>query len=109
MFGWAGVVVGMFLLGLMYRSIHKFLLTRSFRSPAMLAAWYSFLVSVIFIEEIRYNSALISPFIVVINGYVITWFISKVWPIKRQVRFITARYGDGIAELHPRGQNGIHR
>ncbi len=108
MFGWVGVVAGMFLLGLMYRSIHKFLLARSLRSSAMLAVWYSFLVSVIFIEELRYNSALISPFIIVINGYVTTWFISRVWPIKRQVRFIPPRYEDCTTELHLRRQNGIH-
>lgn len=92
MFGWVGVAVGMFLLGLMYRRIHQFLLARSFRSSAMLAVWYSFLVSVVFIEESRYNSALIGPVIIVINGYVITWFISKIWPIKRQVRFIPPGY-----------------
>jgi hypothetical protein len=108
MFGWVGVAVGMFLLGLMYRSIHKFLLARSFRSSAMVAVWYSFLVSVIFIEESRYNSALISPFIIVINGYVITWFISKVWPIKRQVQFFPSGYGDGVREHHVSKQSGIH-
>ena len=108
MFGWAGVAVGMFLLGLMYRRIHQFLLARSFRSPAMLAVWYSFLVSVIFIEELRYNSALIGPIIIVINGYVITWFISKVWPIKRQVRFIPLGFGSNVTKLQTPKQDSNH-
>jgi hypothetical protein len=68
MYGWPGTILGLLVLGLFYRRVSDWLLKMGGRSPIFLAAWYAFLVFVAFIEEVRYNMAILTPFILLGNA-----------------------------------------
>jgi len=79
MYGWAGTVFGLLLLGIFYRNVSDWLLVAARSSPVFLAAWYCFFVSVAFIEEVRYNMAVLSPFILVSSALAVHWLL-KLFP-----------------------------
>jgi len=80
MFGWIGPVVGLFLLGAMFCRIDRYMLNQIKKSPVMIPAWYSFLVFVAFLEEVRFNSALIGPIILLVNVSILKWVLRIVIP-----------------------------
>ena len=73
MYGWPTTVLGLLVLGLYYRKVSDWLLKAGRASPVFLAAWYPFLAFVTFIEEVRYNMAILTPFILLGNALVIHW------------------------------------
>jgi hypothetical protein len=75
-YGWPATVAGMSLLGLFYRRVSDWLLTAGASRPIYWAAWYGFLQSVTFIEEVRYNGAVLFPFILFANAVVVAWAVS---------------------------------
>ena len=80
MYGWPGTFFGLLLLGFYYRKVSDWLLKKGYTNPLFLAAWYSFLVFVTFIEEVRYNGAILSPFILLANALVISWGLKLLLP-----------------------------
>jgi hypothetical protein len=76
MYGWPGPLLGMLLLGLFYRRISDWLLASGAKSAVFWAAWYGFLQSTTFIEEVRYNAAILSPIILMANTLIVSWGVS---------------------------------
>jgi len=80
MYGWPGTAIGMLLLGLFYRRVSDWLLEAAITTPIYRAAWYSFLQSVTFLEEVRYNAAVLSPLILLTNAAVVAWAVRVLLP-----------------------------
>lgn len=80
MYGWPGTFLGLMLLGLFYRRVSDWLIKRGIRNPIFLAAWYDLLVSTTLIEEVRYNAAILSVFILVVNVLVISYVFKALLP-----------------------------
>lgn len=87
MFGWVGLVAGLFFLGAIYCRINSYMLDQIIKSPVMIAAWYSFLVFVAFLEEVRYNSALIGPIILLVNVSILKWILRIMMPRREKNPF----------------------
>jgi len=101
MFGWAGVALGMIGLGVGYGTINRWLLERAPKMPALMAVWYSFTMFVMFIEERRFNMAVLAPVIILVNGYAIAWVCTRFLPAFSQ-RFVAPGRRRGPAEPFPR-------
>jgi len=71
MYGWPTTMLGLLVLGLYYRKINDWLLKAGRANPVFLAAWYPFLAFVTFIEEVRFNAAILSPLILMGNAFII--------------------------------------
>jgi hypothetical protein len=80
MYGWPGTFFGLLLLGFYYWKVSDWLLKKGHTNPLFLAAWYSFLVFVTFIEEVRYNMAILFPFILLANALAISWGLKLLLP-----------------------------
>jgi len=80
MFAWPGTVVGLLILGLFYRRVSDWLLMKGSASPVYWLAWYSFLQFVTFIEEVRFNTAILTPFILLANVITVSWLVKLFVP-----------------------------
>ncbi len=80
MYGWLGTLLGMLLLGLFYRKVSDWLLASGMKSPVFWAAWYAFLQFVTFLEEVRFNMAVLTPFILLANALAIAWIVRTLVP-----------------------------
>lgn len=80
MYGWLGAVIGTLFLGLLYRRISDYLLQEGSRSPVFLAGWYTLLINVTFVEELRYNMAVMTPIILLCNLVAVSWLLRVLVP-----------------------------
>jgi hypothetical protein len=85
MYGWPGTFFGLLLLGFYYRKVSDSLLRWGSGQPVFWAAWYSFLIFVTFIEEVRYNMAILTPIILMGNALAISCALKLLTPRRRQV------------------------
>ncbi len=86
MYGWPGTALGLLLLGLLYRRVSDWLLEAGSTTPVYWAAWYSFLQFATFLEEWRFNMAVLSPFILLANAIAISWVVRVVLPLQAGAR-----------------------
>ena len=98
MYGWSGTALGLLVLGLFYRKVSDGLLKAGKTAPVFLAAWYSFFIFVCFLEEVRYNMAIIGSIILVSNAFVVSWLVKTVIPQRHAPRLI----GSQRRMLNPR-------
>ncbi len=80
MYGWLGTLFGMFLLGLFYRKVSDWLLASGTKSSVFWAAWYVFLQFVTFIEEVRFNTAILTPFILLATTVAVSMLVGMLGP-----------------------------
>lgn len=93
MYGWPGTLFGLLLLGAFYRKVSDTLLNAGYSTPVYWAVWYAFLVYTAFLEEWRYNMAVLTPLIILCNAYAVVWLIKTISPQPRSLRRNKCRPG----------------